>query len=160
MLDALIVFGGEYLIYIMIGVFLFLTFLHWHKIGEHVVEFYIFALFSTAVAEGFSIVIKLLSHRSRPFVTLDIPHLLTDSSYAFPSGHTTLLFALGTATYFFNKKLAYFLFGSGALVGIARIAGGVHYPSDILGGAVLGIVVGLLVYKLCVRYFLHSTEAQ
>lgn len=153
--DFLIIFLGEYLIYIVLVIFLGVAFHHWFKMGIHVMEFYIFALLATTVAEGASMVIKLLTHRPRPFLEFSIPHLLTDGSYAFPSGHTTLLFALATATYFFNKKLAYFIFICGLLVGMGRIAGSVHYPSDILGGAILGILGGIVVYKLCIKYFFY-----
>jgi undecaprenyl-diphosphatase len=49
---------------------------------------------------------------------------------------------------FVNKRLAYFLYTAGLIVGIARVAGGVHYPSDILGGIILGIIIGFVTYKM------------
>jgi undecaprenyl-diphosphatase len=55
------------------------------------------------------------------------------------------MFALATATYYFNKKLAYFLFASGLVIGLARVAGGVHYPSDVLGGIFLGILTVFII---------------
>jgi len=95
----------------------------------------------------------------RPFIALNLPqHVLTDHSYAFPSGHTAVVFTLATATHFFNKKLAYFLYASGLVIGLARIAGGVHYPSDIAGGIILGIFIGFIVYKLWRGYFSHKAQ--
>jgi len=73
---------------------------------------------------------------------------LSDSSYSFPSGHTIFIFALATAVYFFHKKLGYFLYFSGLLIGLARISGGVHYPSDILGGIILGSLTSLFIFYL------------
>ena len=58
------------------------------------------------------------------------------------------MFALATAIYFYDRRFGWFLFVLGALVGIGRVAGGVHYPTDILGGAILGIIVGWLVYSI------------
>jgi membrane-associated phospholipid phosphatase len=46
-----------------------------------------------------------------------------------------------------NKKLAYCIYALGVIIGLARVAGGVHYPSDIVGGAVLGICTGYIVVK-------------
>jgi undecaprenyl-diphosphatase len=104
-------------------------------------------------------ILKRRTMQLRPFIALNLPqHVLADHSYAFPSGHTTLVFTLATATYFFNKKLAYFLYASGLIIGLARIAGGVHYPSDIVGGIILGILIGFIVYKLWKRYFSHKTQ--
>jgi len=66
-----------------------------------------------------------------------------DLHMSFPSGHMTFLFALGMAIYFHNKKAGYLLFAGGFLIGLARIFVGVHYPLDIFGGIILGILVGL-----------------
>jgi undecaprenyl-diphosphatase len=103
---------------------------------------------------GLASLIRLFYHRPRPFLALSLPHLITDNASSFPSGHTIFLFALATATYFFNKKLSFFLCISGAVIGLARVAGGVHYPSDILGGAMLGALTGVIVYKLSHTYML------
>ncbi len=156
--DFFIVFFGDYFIFIAILVFAYVAYRAWRKGGIPGAQLYVLATFATVVAEGFSVVIKFLSHRTRPFVEMKLPHLLTDNSYAFPSGHTTFLFALATATYFFNKKLAYFLYATGIVVGLSRIAGGVHYPSDIFGGAVIGACTGFVMYKLWERYIAHFIQ--
>lgn len=158
--DLVIFFFGEYFIFIAIGVFAYVGLRHWMKMGMRIIPFYALAFFATGIAEGISVVTKILTHRERPFLTYNIPHIISDSSYAFPSGHTTLLFALATATFFFNKKLGLFLYASGVMVGLARVSGGVHFPSDILGGIVLGTLTGFIVYKVCVEYFLRFAQAR
>ena len=92
-----------------------------------------------------------LFHRPRPFVALQVPHLLFESSYSFPSGHTVFVCAIATALCSFNKKLALFVYLSAIVIGSARIMGGVHYPSDILGGVVVGIVTGSVLTFLLKR---------
>jgi undecaprenyl-diphosphatase len=54
------------------------------------------------------------------------------------------------AVYFYNKKISIWFFVAAFLIGLARVFTGVHYPLDILGGAVIGIFVGwltLVIYK-------------
>ena len=148
--DFLIVFFGVYFIYVALAVFLFVAYQDWKKRRTRGIRDFAIAIASALIAKfGIVSLIHIFYHRPRPFLALKISHLITNSTYSFPSGHTTFLFALATATYFFHKKLAYFLFISGVIVGLARVASGVHYPSDILGGVLLGIIAGFVVYRLC-----------
>jgi len=147
--NFLIVFFGEYFLYPVLIVFAFFTYQSWRKGGMVKLYPYAIASVSAIVARfGLASLIRLFYHRPRPFLALSLPHLITDNTSSFPSGHTIFLFALATATYFFNKKLAFFLYISGAVIGLARVAGGVHYPSDILSGALLGTLTGVIIYKL------------
>jgi undecaprenyl-diphosphatase len=52
---------------------------------------------------------------------------------------------MATAIYLCNKKWGIWFVIAAILMNISRIVAGVHYPSDILGGAVVGIMVGYLV---------------
>ncbi len=47
----------------------------------------------------------------------------------------------------FDRKLGWWLFAGAALMGVARVVGGIHWPSDILGGAVIGIVTAWLMVR-------------
>jgi undecaprenyl-diphosphatase len=91
--------------------------------------------------------IRFLWHRPRPFVTLHVHQLIAESSYSFPSGHSTFFFAFSTIVYCYNKKLGIFFYVATALMTIGRIMAGVHYPSDILAGAVIGIICGWFTFK-------------
>jgi undecaprenyl-diphosphatase len=145
-IDSVIIFFGEYFLYIAILVFAYFIYRTYKQGKIKLLRFYLLAIFSALVARfGVASIIRFFYHRPRPFVALFLSqHLINDTAYSFPSGHAIFIFALATVTYFFNKKLAYFLYISGLLIGLARIAGGVHYPSDILGGIALGIVVGVI----------------
>ena len=104
-------------------------------------------------------VIKRLVRRTRPYRVYDelVPRygeldaeLLQRDSYSFPSGHATLAFALATSTALSYPRwyvVAPTLGWAGA-VATSRVWLGVHYPSDVLVGAVLGSGLGLGVYLL------------
>lgn len=152
--DLLIVFFAKYYLYVVLAVFAYAAWSAYGQARERVWLWkYGIALAAAFFARfGLAEVIRYFYHHERPFVALGVSHLITDTAYSFPSGHAIFIFALGAATHFFNKKLAYFLYASGLLIGIARIAGGVHYPSDILGGAVLGLITGAVVCWVAKRY--------
>lgn len=87
--------------------------------------------------------IRLFIHRPRPFVAdPSILALIEKTSYSFPSGHAAFFFALSTVVFLYNRRWGVWFFAASALIGLARIAAGVHYPTDILGGAALGTLVG------------------
>jgi len=94
-----------------------------------------------------SSVIKHLFTRIRPCHVLNDVHLLVGcgSGYSFPSSHAVNNFAVATVlSYFYRKWLWAFMTFAG-VVAFSRVSVGVHYPFDILAGAVLGVVIGVLV---------------
>jgi len=106
-------------------------------------------IFSPAIAWLVASFLKILIHTDRPYLALSNIHILfRESGYAFPSGHATAISALAFAIYFKNKRLGYVFMIAGLLIGLARVAGGVHFPIDILGGYLLGFLVAFLVKKL------------
>jgi len=105
-------------------------------------------------------VIVFAYQRPRPFVDLATVHPLINSFswenlQAFPSGHTIFFFALAAALYGFNKKVGIGAFIVAAVVGVSRVYVGVHWPSDILGGAILGILTGWTAFYVYKKYFVH-----
>ncbi|MBI2036912.1 MAG: phosphatase PAP2 family protein [Candidatus Liptonbacteria bacterium] len=85
-------------------------------------------------------VVRFFYDRPRPYEALLFEPLLTNGSGSFPSGHMALLFALGTALFFTNRRWGSWFLALSFLTGLARVAAGVHWPTDILGGALLGIL--------------------
>lgn len=92
-------------------------------------------------------VLKSWVARPRPFVTLSDVRLLVNrpSDFSFPSGHTTTSFAPAAAFYRKHKPLGTAALVLAVVIGLSRIYIGVHYPLDVLGGALVGTGVGLLV---------------
>ncbi len=91
-------------------------------------------------------VLKPMFHRQRPSVALADARPLFGirHSYSFPSGHATNFFAAApiVGTVFPHAAAAYV--GLAAAVSLSRIYVGDHYPSDVIAGAILGILIGLL----------------
>jgi undecaprenyl-diphosphatase len=92
--------------------------------------------------------IKLFLPRARPpvlYPTTDI--LLIHPLYggSFPSGHTLLSFAVATVIARRHPWLTPWAYGFAMLVGVSRISVGVHWPVDVLAGAVLGVLIGAVV---------------
>jgi len=67
------------------------------------------------------------------------------TSSSFPSGHTASAFAFATAVTADLPRLSLPLYALATAVGYSRVHTGVHYPSDVMGGAVLGLTVGTAV---------------
>jgi len=75
---------------------------------------------------------------------------------SFPSGHTTAAMSAMTGLFFtFDKKKSWTAFIFAFLMGCSRILLCVHYPSDVLGGFVVGFVAGLLA-ALLINWFFEN----
>ena len=74
-------------------------------------------------------------------------HMLVDCGpgKSFPSSHATNSFAIGTVLSFYYPRLKWVFLTCAALIALSRIAVGVHYPSDIMGGAIIGSLIALFV---------------
>jgi len=111
-----------------------------------------FLLFTGYILGGCGLeLIKESFHRLRPCVALsDARVLFVKTSLSFPSGHSCGAFmAAAYLSTIFGKKAGIWLFTTAALVGLSRIYCGVHYPADVIAGAVLGSAFG---------YFLGRVE--
>jgi undecaprenyl-diphosphatase len=92
--------------------------------------------------------LKEMFDRERPFRTHEtIEQLSQGGSPSFPSGHTMEAFAMATALalLYRNRRITAAAFLWATVVGYSRMALGVHYPTDILGGIIAGTLSALLV---------------
>jgi len=95
--------------------------------------------------------LKEIVHRPRPYVTYpDIIAYETETSLSFPSGHTSLAFATATALSLKYPKWYVIVPGYfwACSVGYSRMNLGVHYPSDVLAGAILGAGSAYVTYQI------------
>lgn len=103
-----------------------------------------------------SSILKELISRPRPCHDIGgVPivqgiHMLVDcgSGRSFPSSHAVNNFAVATLFSTYYRRWRWWFFGWASLVALSRPAVGVHYPSDILGGAAIGVCVALAVIFL------------
>ncbi len=149
-LDYVLIFCAAYLQYV-IGVVL----LYYSLWPHRRLRLAITAVVSAAIARIFlKTIIVFFWARERPFVDLqDVQQLIThaDETSSFPSGHALFFFALATVAYQYDRKLGRWLFGGATLMGLARIAVGVHWPSDIVAGAVLGMLTALGIVRFVLK---------
>ncbi|HEX3292539.1 MAG TPA: phosphatase PAP2 family protein [Solirubrobacterales bacterium] len=96
------------------------------------------------IAIGLNYVIKVIVRRPRPVLEGLPPLGGAPSALSFPSAHATSSFACATAMTRIAPEAA-ILFVLAAAIGISRPYLGMHYPSDVLVGALLGIALGLVV---------------
>ena len=90
-------------------------------------------------------ILKNLFHRVRPYDIRTSIELLVKRplDYSFPSGHTAVSFAAASAAWFMKKRKTGVAFGAVAcLIAFSRLYLYVHYPTDVLAGAVIGILCG------------------
>ena len=99
---------------------------------------------TTVAADGVSFLVKDAVHRPRPFAAHpEIHPLYAVHSSSFPAGHAATAFAGATAVAFMAPRAAPLLFLVAALIGYSRVYVGDHYPTDVLAGAALGLLVGI-----------------
>lgn len=116
--------------------------------------------YSTVLEEGWSIFVVLVAAITayatavaikemvvspRPFEVLSNAHVLYThgGGDSFPSGHATFYMALAVSLFFYHRRIALVYFLGALIIGLARIAVGVHWPLDIFGGWVLGGSIGV-----------------
>lgn len=145
-LDILGIFFAEYFEYVLVlCLFLFLA-IKFKKYWNMVVQAFISAILGRFVIVEF---IRWLWPRPRPFIVNDVNLLLNYSDKSsFPSGHATFYFAIATIIFLYNKKIGILFYISAFLISLSRIFGGIHWPSDILAGAIVGILSGWLIHKI------------
>lgn len=89
--------------------------------------------------------IKAVVHRHRPFEHQIGP---SERTHSFPSGHSATSFAGAVLLSAFAPRFRAFFFALAVLIAFSRLYNGVHYPTDVLAGAVLGTVIGLATLRL------------
>ena len=152
-LDFTIVFFAQYLAYILavlpLGVLLYRA--RWTK--PELIQ--ICAAYAGALAARYGItpLLRFIFPVERPFEIFSeaarlIPH---EASASFPSGHAVFFFALAMGVWFIHRRLGGYMLVLAFFMSVARVMAGVHWPADILAGAVIGITVSVIAFFIARR---------
>ncbi len=142
-LDTFGIFFAEYFEYILVFCLLLFLLKNFKKYWQMIWQAIFAGIISRVV---FTEIIRLLLPRPRPFVENQISQLINHASTpAFPSGHAAFYFAIATVICFYNKKAGFLFFLASFLICLGRVFCGIHWPLDILAGAIVGIFSGWLV---------------
>lgn len=148
MQHILITFSASLLLWFMYAGLLFL----WLVDGRIKKEQVIHALIISFTAWVFAEILKQIIHTQRPFVingltplTITIPGVNNGS---FPSNHSATAFSLATAIWLHDRKIGWIYLFFALCIGTSRVLAYVHYPVDILGGALLGILTAFAFEKI------------
>ena len=132
--NRLISHSGDGYLYVAIGLLVYLgtpvSYLEFIKVGltAFVIELPCFIL------------LKSLIKRDRPFVQLQNCQsaIKPSDKFSMPSGHTAAAFLMASLIAYFYVEFASIAYVWAVMIGMSRVVLGVHYPSDILAGALLG----------------------
>jgi membrane-associated phospholipid phosphatase len=119
----------------------------------------IVALAAVSINSGITLALKYSVNRTRPFITYpDITKKSAAGSPSFPSGHTSSSFALATSLSLSYPKwyIIVPLYSWAGTVAFSRMDLGVHYPSDVVAGAVIGAGSAWLTYYVNKKLILKS----
>lgn len=142
-LDTLMIFGAEYLIFTVAVVGIILGLKNKLIKKQELLISISAVIFAITVVK----ILNLFFYIPRPFIQFPIQALTQGPfSSSFPSLHTSIAFSIAFIFLFMKSKLAPIFILSAIWIGFARIYTGVHFPLDILGGILIGGLCASLIY--------------
>ncbi|KRF13303.1 undecaprenyl-diphosphatase [Paenibacillus sp. Soil787] len=110
------------------------------------------SVLSACVAVTFSGILAHFFYRDRPFVTHNVIQLIAHPANAsFPSDHAIGAFVIATSIWIHRRQDGKLWLALASGIAFSRVWTGVHYPSDVVGGAVIGIAAAVLIHQLFKR---------
>lgn len=156
LVDTLGIFFASWAIWLLAG---WLIIIWWKGAGQFKYGRLFEAALVIAVVYAINSIIGYLYFESRPFTEQGVNLLISVPmlSKSFPSDHAALAFVLAMSIFKLNKKL-WWSFIIAALIALARVFVGVHYPHDVLVGIMIGIIVSWIVFYLFKYYTLKLSS--
>ncbi|MDP4089990.1 MAG: phosphatase PAP2 family protein [Bacillota bacterium] len=117
--------------------------------NKYVHQFSVELIISLILCTLLTWVIKLIFNRPRPFLKIENLHVkkISIDDYSFPSAHSASAFAMAVTASIFFPEIGIPLTVLATFVGISRIYIGVHYPTDVLIGTLIGTVSAMITYN-------------
>lgn len=160
-LDYIFIFFSEYLVFLLVaGLALFVLLKPKNVLRQKgVIEGLAAAFIGRGIIDS---IIRAFFFRPRPFVSGTVTQLVEHNPLeaAFPSGHATIMFAVAFALFFYDKRWGTIYLLLAAASSIARIAVGVHFPFDILGGLAVGFFSALISKRLVSFWYLRKQKKE
>lgn len=143
---VLVTFMASFLIWLMFLGLLILRIVDGKIKKEQALHAFLSSIIAWIVVE----MLKSITETTRPFVVngADPLTLTVPNGHSFPSAHTAVAFAIAVTVWLHDRSVGYVFILLAILVGVGRILANVHYPIDIIGGAIIGIVVAVLIENL------------
>lgn len=135
-------FSGEVTIYLMLGVVGLLLLEKDNRVAKK-------TLFAMAIVWIIVFTVKRLFPSLRPFEILEIvPLTVVAENTSFPSAHAALAFTMATSVWLAKHPLGFIMLVMAVVVAVGRILLWVHFPVDVIVGALIGVLVVLVVNRL------------
>jgi undecaprenyl-diphosphatase len=136
-LNNFFIFMAEYMVFVLA----FIALIFWFTRREENRMMIISATISFILAEMMGKIAGTLHSNNQPFAELSNVNKLIEKAVdnSFPSDHTILFFAFCMTFFMYQKRWRYIWIMLALVVGISRIWVGVHYPADVIVGAIISI---------------------
>lgn len=154
-MDALIIFGSKYLIFAALALAAVVLWRLPRALRKDVLRL---AVLTFPFAFVLSRLASLVYFDARPFVSGQfVPLVVHAADNGFPSDHALLLSTVAMVFWWANRRASIGLWIFAVLVGVSRVAAGVHHPIDVLGSMAIAIVAALAADAVLRRlYFKRS----
>ncbi|WML29286.1 undecaprenyl-diphosphatase [Neobacillus sp. OS1-32] len=145
-LDPVAIFMAEYMVYVLVLGMLVYWFTRTTKNRMMMIQ----SILAVVLAEIIGKIAGSFYSHYQPFAELSHVNKLVDHAVdnAFPSDHSIIFFAICFSIWLVRKREGWLWLAVACAVGISRIMVGVHYPGDVLTGALIGFISALLMHWL------------
>jgi undecaprenyl-diphosphatase len=105
------------------------------------------ACLAACIALAINVLIGMVFYRDRPFVAHHVNWLIPHAKNAsFPSDHATAAFVIATAIWIWRKRDGWIWLVLAGMISVSRVWTGVHYPSDVIAGMLIGVGTAFLAH--------------
>lgn len=143
-LNPIAIFIADYMVYVLLIGLIAYWFTRTNQNRMMVIQ----SVLAFVLAEVLGKIAGIFNHHFQPFVELPHVNKLIEHAVdnAFPSDHSILFFSICFSIWLVRKKEGWVWLTVACLVGVSRIWVGVHFPGDVLTGALIGICAALVIY--------------